>query len=59
MVFMKEKHYCYKLFKLLEHSIDEFLPYDEEPEEDPKLPKRQTTTMSLVSEFESLKRIET
>lgn len=56
---MKEKHYCYKLFKLLEHSIDEFLPYDEEPEEDPKLPKRQTKTMSLACEFESLKRIET
>ena len=33
---MKEKHYCYKLFKLLEHSIDEFLPYDEEPEKDPE-----------------------
>ena len=46
---MKEKHYCYKLFKLLEQSIDEFLPYDEEPEEDSKLPKRQTKTMSLVA----------
>jgi hypothetical protein len=56
---MKEEHYCYKPFKLLEPSVNESLPYDEEPEEDPKLPKRQTTTMSLVSEFESLKRIET
>ena len=33
---MKEEHYCYKPFKLLEHSVNKSLPYDEEPEEDPE-----------------------
>ena len=67
---MKEKHYCYKLFKLLKHSVDEFLPYDKEPEEDPEEDDYSVSgmkvnslvrpkAMSLTCKSESLKRTET